>query len=445
MDALIVRLTTVFIVLLILAMLLFAGYSWLEKEKRAFKRSIFIAVLVLAVLALQAFGFFPVYAQLIFLLFAVIYMLFLIIPFGNGELVFEKQASRVDERDIMFSRMELKAGTQKYNDYYSRHPDKKGLDDDFRKEPGLLSEKAAFYHPRFFGAAEAFFQAIQPLQSLVEGKIGQKSDTRNSFQLLEELKSRAKKLGALDVGFTRLQPQHLYTHIGRGAEYGEKVTLNHSHAIAFTVEMDHGAMRYNPKAPVIAESARQYFNAAKIATELARFLRDSGYEARAHIDANYRVICPLVARDAGLGELGRMGLLMTPRLGPRVRIGVVTTNLELPVKSIKPDTSMIHFCNICKKCAENCPSGSVSPEPMISGKKITQLKINHEACFNYWCRVGTDCGRCMAVCPYSHPDNRIHNLIRSLIRQNPANRRLFLALDHWFYGEKPPVISSEKE
>ena len=52
---------------------------------------------------------------------------------------------------------------------------------------------------------------------------------------------------------------------------------------------------------------------------------DGAGTARAHIDGNYQVIAPLVARDAGLGTIGRMGLLMTPELGPRVRLAVVTT------------------------------------------------------------------------------------------------------------------------
>ena len=36
-----------------------------------------------------------------------------------------------------------------------------------------------------------------------------------------------------------------------------------------------------------------------------------------------------------------MGLLMTPRLGPRVRIAVVTTDLELLPDKATPDASMI--------------------------------------------------------------------------------------------------------
>ena len=50
---------------------------------------------------------------------------------------------------------------------------------------------------------------------------------------------------------------------------------------------------------------------------------------------------------------------MTPDLGPRVRIGVVTTTLPLNPDSRLDAQWMIDFCQICKKCAENCPSHSI--------------------------------------------------------------------------------------
>ena len=89
-------------------------------------------------------------------------------------------------------------------------------------------------------------------------------------------------------------------------------------------------------------------------------IRSLGYPARAHIDANYRVVCPLVARDAGLGEIGRMGLLMTPGPGPRVRLAVVTTDVPLVSDERLRDDSMIDFCTRCKKCAEVCQPDAIS-------------------------------------------------------------------------------------
>ena len=83
--------------------------------------------------------------------------------------------------------------------------------------------------------------------------------------------------------------------------------------------MDKEMVDTAPLGPTAMESAQQYVDSGIVALQLAQFIRRLGYSARAHIDGNYRVVCPLVARDAGLGELGRMGLLMTPDLGPRVQ------------------------------------------------------------------------------------------------------------------------------
>jgi predicted nucleic acid-binding protein len=62
--------------------------------------------------------------------------------------------------------------------------------------------------------------------------------------------------------------------------------------------------RSAPNAPMVMESGRQYVEAARVAVQLAAAVRTMGYPARAHIDGNYRVIAPLVARDAGQGKRG---------------------------------------------------------------------------------------------------------------------------------------------
>ena len=216
--------------------------------------------------------------------------------------------------------------------------------------------------------------------------------------------------------------------------------MNHKYAIAFTVEMSHESMSYSPQGPIITESAQQYLKAGTIAVQLAEFIRNLGFDARAHIDANYSVICPVVAMDAGLGTIGRMGLLMTPNLGPRVRIGVVTTNLEVEINKKQMDSSVIQFCEICRKCAINCPSNSISYKSSKKEKLYERWTIDHESCFTYWTKVGTDCGRCISVCPFAHNNNFLHNAVRYLIKINSLNRWLALKLDNYFYGVKPPIF-----
>jgi hypothetical protein len=86
--------------------------------------------------------------------------------------------------------------------------------------------------------------------------------------------------------------------------YGEPVPFESGYAVAFTVEMDRRMVRSAPNAPTVMESGRQYVEAARVAVQLAAAVRTMGYPARAHIDGNYRVIAPLVARDAGQGKRG---------------------------------------------------------------------------------------------------------------------------------------------
>ena len=63
--------------------------------------------------------------------------------------------------------------------------------------------------------------------------------------------------------------------------------------------------------------------------------------------------------------------------------------------------------------------------------------IDDETCFRYWNVVGTDCATYMKVCPYSHPDNWMHNLVRWALRISPGTRSLMLRADDLVYGRKP--------
>ena len=132
-----------------------------------------------------------------------------------------------------------------------------------------------------------------------------------------------------------------------------------------------------------------------------------------------------------------MGILMTPRMGPRVRLAVVTTDLPLLGDEPGDDASMIDFCTVCKKCADNCPSESISHGERERIDGAWRWAIDADSCFRYWNAIGTDCARCLTVCPYSHPDSLSHNLLRAAIRRSPAARRASLWLDDLFYGRKP--------
>lgn len=349
--------------------------------------------------------------------------------------------ARLDERTIMFSRARLDPGTERFEEYYRDHPNHRKPDDRFREMPGLMAEASGKFEPVSFAAAGASFDAVERLAGLVEGdpatdRVDVDPATASGF-----VKGWARKLGAVDCGITRLKDYHVYSVKGRGPRYGEAIDLDndldHPYAIAFTVEMDHHQLGAAPEGPTLMESAQQYLNSGAIAVQLAACLRRLGWRAEAHIDGNYRVVCPLVARDAGLGEIGRMGLLMTPRLGPRVRIAVVTTDMPLETDTRQPFPGVLDFCDICRKCAEVCPPQAIPEGPPVEIEGAARWQVDQEACFTMWCAAGTDCGRCMKVCPYSHPDTLLHNLVRAGLGRSMLFRRVALRLDDLLYGRRP--------
>jgi ferredoxin len=411
-----------------------------EGERRAARRALLIAVVGL--ISFLGMAYFPSWIKLtllsviaVLVLIGVIYLLW---PIGQVDPGRDNPQRRYDERDIMFARANLIPGTPEYESYYQMRPENKSVDDATRAKPGLLSPKAAYANPALFAAPQGSFSLTEALHEAVNGPVAEERQTLTREEATAYIKNLATYFGALETGICELKPYHVYSHIGRGSgTYGAPIAVKHQYAIVITVEMDFEMIGASPYPPAIMESARQYVEAGRVAVQLAAAIRHLGYPARAHIDGNYRLIAPLVARDAGLGEIGRMGLVMTAHQGPRVRLAVVTTDLPLKPNQRKKGEAMIDFCTVCKKCAQACPSKSIPFGDRQEIDGALRWRINAETCFHYWNVIGTDCGRCMAVCPYSHPNTISHNLIRWGASRSGGFRRVAIWLDDFFYGVKP--------
>lgn len=424
---------------LFLMVLILIIVSALEKELYAVKKSLFL-LLFPALFFTIPFLDFPYQNHVLVGISGLTALAFLIhiLPFNNLNKIKDYTFSnKVDERDIMFSRIRLKEGSENHKSYYSERPENKETDERLKANPGLLSEGSTYYNMFQFASANASFETVEAFHDhLYKDPAPQKKDI-DAKQLTGYVKAWAKKLGAVDCGITELKDYHKYSKLGRNHNYGNDCNLNHKYAIAFTVEMDKEMMAAAPAGSTVMESAFQYLNAGSIAMQLAFFLQNLGYKSLAHIDGRYEVIAPLVAKDAGLGEIGRMGLLMTPKLGPRVRIAIVTTDAPLSIDEPSFSPDVIDFCRICKKCADCCPGKAISHDDRKDINGDIRWQIDQEDCFRYWTVCGTDCGRCMSVCPYSHPNNLFHNIVRKGLKNSMIFRQFALRMDDYLYGRKP--------
>ena len=347
-----------------------------------------------------------------------------------------RPTTRVDERDTMFARAARTPGTPAFDDYYARRPELREVDDRWRALPELGRPGGRHYDPLVCGQADDYFAAIEtiaPDPAVVETWAPLVRDASDATPILASL---ARALGVVAVGCAAVDEAFVYTHKGRhDADYGRAVDRSHPWAVVFLVEMDFRAMRRAPTAPVLRESARQYYRAAVVAKTVAAVLEQSGAGATAHYDAHYDLMLVPLAVTAGLGELGRHNLLIADRYGTRVRIGAVTTDRAL-VETTPISLGAARFCESCRKCAECCPSRALSSGPRERVRGVWKWPTDVERCYAYWRGVGTDCGICMAVCPFSHPDTWWHNAVRAVIRRAPWLARPARLADDLVYGRR---------
>jgi ferredoxin len=365
----------------------------------------------------------------------------LTLPYDRGEpLRRAAQPGRVDERDALFHRFyRLQPGTPEFEQWYAEHPDLRELDDEIRAMPQLASPGARTWDPIAAPAMRALDEVTDELAG------GRSDDPRplagtaplDPGQAASQLIGFARYLGADLAGCAPLDPAWIYSHVGRGeGPFGAPIELDHGHAIAIAVRMDHDMIRHAPFLPSATETTRCYLEVTRVARALERYVQLLGYRARAHVPGNYQVMCVPVAADAGLGELGRLGLLITRRFGPRIRLAVVTTDLPL-APSPPARFGVQHLCTHCLKCADICPSRSIDRGPPREHNGVIKWQSERDECYRFWRTCGSDCGLCIKVCPYAHPASWSHDLVRRITAANPLARRLAVWADDLAYGRRP--------
>jgi reductive dehalogenase len=275
------------------------------------------------------------------------------------------------------------------------------------------------------------------------------------------VKRVARFVGASKVGICELDSRWVYSHAYyptirnpfSGKEIAEEeltagvsepidIPQDCKYAIVIAIEMDYELVKFSPSYTSGAGAGLCYSKMPLIAAMISQYIRGLGYQA---IPMGNDTACSIpLAIDAGLGELARNGLLITPEFGPRVRLTKVFTDLPLvPDRPI--EFGVWDFCMICEKCAKKCPSQSIA-----YGKPTTQVcnvsnrqgllrwPVNGETCIAFWERNHScSCLNCIRVCPFNKPVGWFHNTVKWGVNKYRWLDRLFLWGDEIFgYGKK---------
>jgi epoxyqueuosine reductase len=108
----------------------------------------------------------------------------------------------------------------------------------------------------------------------------------------------------------------------------------------------------------------------------------------------------MAATSAGLGWVGKNGLLISPDHGPRLSLVTVLTDAR-----ITPDAPMEHsLCGDCVLCVQHCPSKAITGARWSRQTPFVEL-VKLDSCRGH--KAGKrkidgkpNCGLCITVCPY---------------------------------------------
>jgi len=277
---------------------------------------------------------------------------------------------------------------------------------------------------------------------------GLKIDLENPQSVTDAVRKAGQFYGAAKVGMCKFDRRWLYSRgytkkerPDAGESFDIDLPEEYKYAIVLLIEMDYNAIACSPAGPATAATGIAYSKMAFSAGLLANFIRGLGYKA---IPCGNDTACSIpMAIDAGLGELARNGLLITPDYGPRVRICKVFTDMPLlPDRPI--EFGVWDFCMICKKCAKKCPSQALShdeptdmPHDISNRKGVKKWHIRAKKCARFWASQGIDCSNCIRSCPFNKPPGVLHDTVRWFIRNVRPLHRMMYWMDELFgYGRQ---------
>jgi reductive dehalogenase len=276
-----------------------------------------------------------------------------------------------------------------------------------------------------------------------------RTEVRDPATMTRHIKRVARHLGMDVVGIGRSHPSFLFAGKTIDPAHGsanedvdepEELAKRLPFLIVGTLAWDYELTRAHRHH--IGDAAYDFpgQRTALILLALEGYIKELGYTAvRGAVNGQ------AAALAAGIGELGRNGMIISRKYGARIHASdAIMTDLPL-VPDGPIDIGVEDFCKVCRKCATTCPTNSITFEGKQVYNGVEKYKINWETCYKlrpYVVEHWGNCLTCVAVCPYTKPNTWWHAVAVKSMRLTPIPLRFLTArvlkwLDDRFWGMVP--------
>jgi len=249
--------------------------------------------------------------------------------------------------------------------------------------------------------------------------------------LAPQLRSWAREAGFDDAGITtrplNRDAEHLRDWLAQGCHASmdwmtrnTELRIRPAALAPGTVSVISARMNCRPQAAsaeaVLADGTLAYIARYALGRDYHKLLRARLRKLAARLEAElgphgYRVLTdsapalekPL-ARDAGLGWIGKHTLLLNREAGSWFLLGEIYTDLPLPATAPQAPHS---YCGSCSACIDICPTQAITAPGRLDARRcISYLTIEHDGPIPEKLRVAIGnrifgCDDCQLVCPWN--------------------------------------------
>jgi epoxyqueuosine reductase len=214
-----------------------------------------------------------------------------------------------------------------------------------------------------------------------------RSATVDPAVLTREVKEYGLSLGLSAIGVTRWDDKYIYEE-WRGTNVGDNV-------IVVIEEQNWARTQEHPGHWAERGAMNAYVELLQRSAKVTEYLKGRGYKAQSHDLQGRGHVIPF-AVEAGLGQLGLNGQLLTPYAGSRCRVTLIDTDAPLE-HDVPVDYGIEGICDNCRVCVRRCPPGAITAQRKFH-RGVYKAKIDTGRCFPVIAQTDA-CAVCMKVCP----------------------------------------------
>lgn len=287
------------------------------------------------------------------------------------------------------------------------------------------------------------------------------------MEIKSEIKRLAKEIGISKIGFTTADDfAYLEKSLRLGVEEGRTTGFEHKNieerikpklslasaktiisiAVAYPNKLPKNPPRTQYKRGKITPNSwgldYHYVlqdKLKKLSEGIEKLCEDFPLEHKAMVDTG-ALVDTAVARRAGIGFIGKNGLVISKEFGSYMYLGELITNLE-----IEPDEPVDYDCGDCTRCLDACPTSCLIGDGTMNARRCLSFQTQDKGMMDMEFRrkiktVIYGCDICQICCPYN---KGIDNPLASEIDPELAHPELipFLELSNKSFKEKFGMIA----